>query len=294
MRTRRRSHAIWAFALLSLGGCSVDDITAALSEPEPFRIDIQYLTTPPSGVAQAVTMAAARWETVLTVGAGDRDEVLPAGTCDAYQPAVTIPEGHLVVYVAIRNIDGRDNTLAQAAPCAMSESTDLPVAGFLELDAADVAAALADGTLDDIARHELGHVLGFGTLWQEQGLLGGSVTTQLYFAGASARNMFTASGGATFQGVPVPVETQGGEGTAGGHWRSSVFGPELMIGAVDYRYQMPLSRITVASLGDLGYEVNLNAADPFAIGAVAAAITTSPRIVLDIAPIPRHVLQRVR
>lgn len=282
---------LWSLTLPALAGCSVDEIVSALAEPEPFRIDVQYLTTPPAAVAQALAMATARWQTVLTVGAGDRDVVLPAGTCDPLQRAVTIPEGHLVLYVTIRPIDGRDNTLAEAAPCFVMESTGLPLAGVIELDAADIAGALADGTLDDIARHEIGHVLGFGTLWTDQGLLGGSVTTQLYFAGASARSLFAASGGTAFLGVPVPVEMNGGEGTAGGHWRSTVFGPELMIGEVDYRYQMPLSRVTVASFADLGYEVDVNAADPFVIGAAASMTPTATKPARDIAERPLYVLR---
>ncbi len=283
---------LWTLTLPGLAGCSPEEIASALAEPEPFRIDVQYLTNYPAAVAQALTMATARWQTVITVGAGDQKGVLPAGMCEPLQRAVTILEGHLVLYVTIRPIYGRGNTLALGGWCVKSESTGLPVAGLIEFDAADVAAALADGTLDDIARHEIGHALGFGTLWTDLSLLGGSVSTQLYFAGGSARNLFAASGGAAFRGVPVPVEMNGGAGTAGGHWRSAVFGPELMIGEVDYRYTMPLSRVTVASLADLGYKVNVNAADPFIIGATATIAPTVANPARDIAERPLYVLTK--
>src|SRR5205814_4913622 len=62
----------------------------------------------------------------------------------------------------------------------------------------------------------------------------------------------------------VPVENSGGSGTRDSHWRESVFGNELMTGWVGPGTALPLSRVTIASLADLGYQVNLNAADAYA------------------------------
>ena len=50
-----------------------------------------------------------------------------------------------------------------------------------------------------------------------------------------------------------------------GHWRQSVFGDELMTPAFTGNVH-PLSRVTVASLADLGYVVNLAAADAYVAG----------------------------
>jgi hypothetical protein len=63
---------------------------------------------------------------------------------------------------------------------------------------------------------------------------------------------------------PVPVEATGGAGTRDSHWRESIFALELMSGFVDTPGN-PLSRLTVASLEDLGYRVNLAAAEPYAL-----------------------------
>ncbi len=93
----------------------------------------------------------------------------------------------------------------------------------------------------------MAHALGFGTLWEPHDLLSGNASTQLYFNGVNARREFIAVGGSVFRGLHVPVETQGGSGTAGSHWRSSVFAAELMIGAIVGNYALPLSRVTVAS-----------------------------------------------
>lgn len=264
MSTRHLRRFLWSIMLPGLAGCSIDDLTAVLDEPVPFKIETQYLVTPYAGVPQAITMATARWETVLVRGGSDVDEAASAGACYSSQPETTVPAGHFRLFVVLKNIDGRGHILAQAKPCIASAATGLPIAGTIELDVADIADALLTASLDDIVRHEVAHALGFGTLWAAHGLLSAS-GTQVYFTGANARREFAAVGGNAFTGIPVPVETLGGAGTAGGHWRSSVFGAELMIGEIDYTYAMPLSRVTVASFADLGYEVKSNAADPFTV-----------------------------
>ena len=63
---------------------------------------------------------------------------------------------------------------------------------------------------------------------------------------------------------PVPVANTGGPGTRCGHWREAVFGNELMTGFLDTGSN-PISRLTIASLADLGYEVNLEAADDYSL-----------------------------
>jgi hypothetical protein len=60
----------------------------------------------------------------------------------------------------------------------------------------------------------------------------------------------------------LPVENHGGPGTEDSHWRETVFGSELMTGFISGETQ-PLSRMTIASLADLGYQVNMDAADVF-------------------------------
>ena len=62
----------------------------------------------------------------------------------------------------------------------------------------------------------------------------------------------------------VPVENTGGPGTMNSHWRESVFMNELMSGFIAAPGN-PLSRVTVASLQDLGYVVDLSAAEPYAL-----------------------------
>jgi len=55
-----------------------------------------------------------------------------------------------------------------------------------------------------------------------------------------------------------------GDGSYGAHWRESVMGPELMTSRSEaYGVPMPLSRITVAAMEDIGYTVDYAAADRF-------------------------------
>jgi hypothetical protein len=72
------------------------------------------------------------------------------------------------------------------------------------------------------------------------------------------------------------VEETGGSGTANAHWRESVFDTELMTGFLEESGELPLSRITVASLEDIGFSVNMFAADPYAFPAAGSIV--APRI----------------
>jgi len=106
----------------------------------------------------------------------------------------------------------------------------------------------------------MGHVIGIGTAWTDKGLLAGVGTTNPTFTGAAAEQEYGRLRGTG--PMPVPVENTGGPGTANSHWRETVFRNELMTGFVG-QIGNPLSRLTVASLQDLGYEVDLNAAEPY-------------------------------
>jgi hypothetical protein len=115
----------------------------------------------------------------------------------------------------------------------------------------------------------MGHVLGIGTIWTDLGLLAGAGTLNSRFLGVSAVNEYNTIFGVSSSSVPV--ENSGGEGTRDGHWRESVFDNEVMTGYINAGFN-PLSRVTIASLADLGYLVNINAADFYgAPGSFAAA-----------------------
>jgi len=58
------------------------------------------------------------------------------------------------------------------------------------------------------------------------------------------------------------VENCCGSGTRNSHWRESVFDTELMTGFLNFGAN-PLSVVTTASMGDLGYLVHYAASDTY-------------------------------
>jgi hypothetical protein len=115
--------------------------------------------------------------------------------------------------------------------------------------------------LYSVVLHEMGHILGIGTLWEDFGLLSGAGTSNPIFTGANATAQYNQIYGTTARGVPV--EAGGGSGTADSHWRETVFTNELMTGWAGPGSNLPLSRVTVGSLADIGYTVNYAAADAY-------------------------------
>jgi len=107
--------------------------------------------------------------------------------------------------------------------------------------------------------HEMAHVLGLGTLWTNfPGLTSGFTGTDPRFLGARAGAAWSALG----RSGAVPVEADGGPGTAYGHWDETTFGNELMTGWINAGAN-PLSTVSIASLADLGYRVDLSRADAY-------------------------------
>jgi len=83
---------------------------------------------------------------------------------------------------------------------------------------------------------------------------------------------FDEAGGVNYtEGGKVPVENKGDRpGSDDGHWRASVFGTELMTPAISAASDSsPLSAITIQSLADLGYTVDVSFADPYRLPSAA-------------------------
>jgi hypothetical protein len=158
-------------------------------------------------------------------------------------------------------IDGVGGILGQSGPDRFRSGSLLPYHGVMEFDSADMASMESSGLLYSVVLHEMGHILGIGTLWTDFGLLSGAGTSNPIFTGANATAQYNQIYGTTARGVPV--EAGGGSGTADSHWRETVFTNELMTGWAGPGSNLPLSRVTVGSLADLGYTVNYAAADAY-------------------------------
>ena len=102
----------------------------------------------------------------------------------------------------------------------------------MSFDTADLEQMEADGTLGDVITHEMGHVLGIGSIWQDKRLLQGVAGSNPTFTGPTAMAEYAALLEVAAP-PPVPVENTGGAGTRGAHWRETVFRNELMSGFID-------------------------------------------------------------
>ena len=236
----------------------------AVAATSAYDVDLRFLSGMTPAQTQAFQNARSRVEAVIL---GDVTNVpinRPAGDCLPNQPAMNETVDDLVIFAEVAAIDGPGMILGQAGPCIIRSSGSLPVVGIMQFDVADLNNLEQQGLLQLVILHEMLHVVGFGSVWTNRGLLSGSATTDPFFTGAQAITSFNAIGGNAFVGNRVPVEGTGGPGTRNSHWRETVFKAELMTGFLN-NGSNPLSVVTVSSLADLGYTVDTGAADPFTI-----------------------------
>ncbi len=252
--------------------------TATESPPaSQFSIELQFMTSIDGAQEVIFREAAARWEEVIVGDLPGFTGVLPEGGCQPVEEADGIDD--VKIYVSVVPIDGPGGVLGQAGPCYVwrpegPEGPVFPITGIVRLDEADVAWMQSNGTLKDVIIHEMGHVLGIGTLWNTSPntFLIGEGGEDPYFNGAGAVAAFDAAGGSERVAPKVPVENTGGAGTRDAHWRESVLNSEIMTGWLEPPgTPNPLSIITIASLADMGYEVNMAAADPYTVYSPLAA-----------------------
>jgi hypothetical protein len=240
------------------------------NNPDRFDITPYALVEIPAEIQPHVDEAIARWEGALTGNL--QPATLPAtffgeSSCGGFGTAVNgTTTDDIIMMINIRPIDGRGGILGQAGPCAIRNADALPIVGILTLDSDDLAPMIGTTTLTALIFHEMGHVLGFGTLWS--GLRVGTATDSSSFTGVNAVEAWRALGG---QGN-VPLETTGGSGTRDSHWSEAVFDREVMTGFSEaIGVFQPLSRVTIASMADLGYTVDMDVADSFALYAALMA-----------------------
>ena len=236
-----------------------------------------------SDSVQSLFYAAARlWESVII---GD-------------VPDVTLPDGSviddLLIHVDVADLDDGVIALAGITDIRLGNTgrpanggfaqDGLPYIGQMTINAA-FQSAIGLGTT---IAHEIGHVIGFGTLWQSVGsytsLVAGIGTDDPVYVGANAVREFNQIFGASGESVPLfEVSTVGEpeyEGSYGCHWRDSVFNNYPMFGELmtssypvngDDGAVVPavLSRVTVGVLEDLGYVVDYMGAEYYRAPGIA-------------------------
>jgi hypothetical protein len=274
---------------------SGDEVSFAfhIVEGGGFNIDMRFVGASPNAVVLAAFQnARVRWQNIITGNLPSVQFTQAAGTCAgvAY-PALDEVVDDVIIFVLVTPIDGPGGTLGSAGPCWLrGEPSGLPIIGGIRLDSDDLDRMADNGTLTDVILHEIGHVLGLGTLWTRPqfSLLQGAGGSDPRYTGRRARHGFVLGGGLNSESVPV--ENTGGAGTRDGHWREAILGNELMTGYINSAGN-PLSSITIGSLMDMGYQVNFGASDPYLLpgvfGANVLGFGTVERLAEEPIPPPR-------
>jgi leishmanolysin len=245
----------------------------------PFTITVRFLGGLTETQMGAFAAAADRWAEVIV---GDLPDIEVDG--EMIDDVLILAQG--------QDIDGTGSILGQAGPTHARQAPDgtllTPCKGQMAFDTADLATMESQGTLPDVILHEMGHVLGVGSLWRLMNLVDLSDPANPVFTGANAMAEYGRLFGDGGSPRPVPVENTGGPGTIFAHWRESVFGNELMTGFVGNATN-PLSRVTVACLQDMGYQVDLDAADSYELPDVLA-LADRGLLVAHSAPVDRGIM----
>jgi hypothetical protein len=290
----------------------------ATGQTAGFNIVVRYFGTqqPTANQQAAFAAAQAKWETLIFGDLEDWQVNLSAAWCGSNfpdLPAVNEVVDDILIYAKVDSIDGAGGVLGSAGPCyarGAGVNTGSPFIGVMRFDKADLQSLEASGQLNLVILHEMGHVLGYGVLWNQVGfsLLANACpsatgcTTDPHFTGAHALAAFDRVGGSSYVlGAKVPAEdcvsTPGscGSGTVNVHWREAVLDRELMTGYLNSGTN-PLSIVTLGSFWDLNYLVNYADADPYAWPTPPAlrALTAGPviRLTDDILQAPIKVVDR--
>ena len=190
------------YRLLSL--CAM---LAASSLYSGINIVLNFGSTSTEDIARygaTFTAAESFWESKLT---GYRNTGFNAPT-------------QVLINIDLSTIDGAGGVLGSAGPTfgnfggSFIETTE----GNMTFDTTDIDNLVTAGSFGDVIQHEMAHVLGFGTLW---GLNGTYVSDTGQYMSAAALAAFQIEfnqPSATF----VPVELDGGSGTANGHWNMGI------------------------------------------------------------------------
>ena len=191
-----------------------------------------------------------------------------SNTLTGYQSGINIPYA-VTINATIGPDDGIGGTLAYAGPTYVwnqqyTNGYVISAEGDIFFDSADLPQLENNGSFSDVILHEMAHVLGFGTLWEANGVY---ITGSGQYTGANALSAWQTEfnqPNATY----IPVELEGGPGTAEGHWNENYGGggftgivnsaqdditSELMTGWLNA--PSFISNTTLMSFADIGYKV---------------------------------------
>ncbi|MGP1386890.1 MAG: DUF4114 domain-containing protein [Thainema sp.] len=207
---------------------------------EPFNIDLE--------LDEGLT---ASQQAVINAAAQSIEGLIRQGLPSAIVDGKIIDD--LNVKFNLGTLDGAGGTLAQTKIDFMRYGILLPAQSIVQFDQDDFADLEQSGELFNVVQHELLHALGFGNLWEAKGLVDYAKTPFAQYNGQYALAAFKEAGGATNF---ISLDTEG-EGSADLHWNENLFQDEIMTRDLNAQGgDAVISRVTLASLRDLGYVVD--------------------------------------
>jgi len=271
-------------------------VTVNASVTTSYVLTLRFYGAPVSPSRQAVFTNAANRMRALIVGL--LPPVLATNVdmsgCTGQSPLNETIQG-TVIYASVDAIDGPGGTLAQAGPCYIRSTGGVDdfrtSIGVMKFDAADISGLENSGNFQEVITHEMMHVIGLGTFWDETGknlLINKGVPGTAYTGAAGVAGCRALPGGTLVCQTTVPVEdcvgvtSPCGPGNRDGHWKETTFKSELMTGYLNTGSN-PLSIMTIRSFEDLGYTVNTAAAEPYSAttGNLSAASSAPSAMMLS-------------
>jgi len=230
-----------------------------------FDITVEFASDDISNLyVDAFESAVERWEEIIT---GDLDY----GFVEGYGFVDDI-----LIEVAVDDIDLTFEGVTQEILAISSvldqrdDSDALPTYSRIVINEEAVGTLL---NLDEFAANTIGRALGFGSLWTTTGIVQEIDGVPTYTGPNGLREIAELSD--NLNGVNVLEDGVDGA-LAAEYWSEAILNAELMTSRVELRRpesgeaflgrpDNPISKLTIAAMEDLGYQVNYGAADSFSL-----------------------------
>lgn len=236
------------------------DRSSALVPPVPFSITVNFTGDP--DFKAAFDQAASTYEAMIPYYRNGKNGFFNFTG--------------LTIEASVVSIDGVGGTLGKAGPTIGATDNGgylMATEGEMRFDADDFSTPT--GSFNEVVLHEMAHVLGIGTLWDDNGLYNSEAAAVLDPNNGESVGRYLGADGllgwqmeydadASF----VPVEKDGPLGTKDAHWNEGNMGGatgyvsqftgddssrELLTGWLNPNSE--IRNVTLGSFRDLGYEV---------------------------------------
>ena len=178
-----------------------------------FDVELDFLDSFSDDEKYVLRLVARRWTSVIRADLPDY-EFTDGWSGQCGDQSFTIPVGERIddlrIYMTTFDVDDNPNAVGWGGPRLLREQTHLPVLGCMGFD-------LERANLLITGLHEIGHVLGFGPIWNELGFYQNPPDGNEHFNGPLAISAFDDAGGRNYQGAKVPLADPA-------HWSGDVFG----------------------------------------------------------------------